>query len=61
MVIQCCVCKKVRNGSAWAKTTVSDSHECDVSHGYCPVCAKKAFAEIKEDYASRRTEESVKV
>ncbi len=47
MKVQCCVCKKVRVGTKW----VSQSDPVDVpdlvSHGYCPVCAEHAFAEIR--------------
>jgi len=46
MVVQCCVCKKVRTGHGWiSEKTLRELKE-SISHGYCPKCAAKAFKEI---------------
>lgn len=48
MIVQCCVCKKVRDQGEWIapdKTAAPNVNE--LSHGYCPVCAAKAFDEIR--------------
>lgn len=47
MTIQCCVCKKVRREERWTRATQKELRDEAVSHGYCPSCAKKAFAEIR--------------
>jgi len=47
MVIQCCVCKKVRVDGHWTRKVPEPLNE-PVSHGYCPRCAEAAFAEIRE-------------
>jgi hypothetical protein len=54
MMIQCCVCGRVRHGGAW----VVDPKACQygaerVSHGYCPACAEEAFEALRE-YSKNR-------
>ena len=53
MVVQCCVCKKVRRQSgewaAFAPPTPSET-----SHGYCPRCAEIALAEIRRRHQACR-------
>jgi hypothetical protein len=52
MVVQCCQCKKVKvSGTNVARPSWVDNRRVEfdpreVSHGYCPSCARKAFAEI---------------
>ncbi len=46
MVVQCCVCQKIRLNGTWLDRELPCSPE-DVSHGYCPECAAEAFAEIR--------------
>ena len=47
MIVQCCVCEKVRKENQWFVTAKPvDPHETAVSHGYCPACADKAFGEL---------------
>jgi hypothetical protein len=53
MVVQCCLCRRVRNGKQWVEPTPTDLVDEHVSHGYCPVCAAKAFAEIQDLLASK--------
>jgi len=45
MIVQCCVCGKVRReDGAWDP---ADQHPSEkISHGYCPDCAREAFANI---------------
>ncbi|MCP4642653.1 MAG: hypothetical protein GY851_19565 [bacterium] len=52
MIVQCCVCKKVRQrDESWRALEQALPDKAAVSHGYCPVCAAKAFDEIA-DYVS---------
>lgn len=47
MIVQCCVCEKVREDGRWfvlAKPV--DPHETAISHGYCPSCADEAFGAL---------------
>lgn len=46
MVVQCCVCKRIRNGAEWGSANLRVLAE-EVSHGYCPECANKAFEAIR--------------
>lgn len=46
MTVQCCSCKKIRKGSRWVMTMAPESQMC-ISHGYCPTCAARVFAEIR--------------
>ena len=47
MRVQCCVCKKLREGHQWVEPDVPIRPDEDVSHGYCPICAAHAFAQIR--------------
>ena len=47
MEVQCCVCKKIRNGDRWVSVQKKDLPSRSISHGYCPKCADAAFAEIR--------------
>ncbi len=46
MVIQCCVCAKIRNGARWETPESTLSPKSPVTSSYCPVCADEARAEI---------------
>lgn len=47
MIVQCCVCEKVRKENQWfVQSKPVDPHETAVSHGYCPSCADEAFGEL---------------
>ena len=46
MKVQCCVCKKVREGGQWDYPAQALPSELEVSHGYCPECAAEAFAQL---------------
>ena len=48
MIIQCCLCRQVRSGKEWVVPEASDLTDPHVSHGYCPACAARAFAEIRQ-------------
>jgi hypothetical protein len=54
MDIQCCVCKKVKHGDAWHTVAHPEVVAAHASHGYCPVCAADAFAEIEQIAAARK-------
>jgi len=47
MIVQCCICKHVRKGKQWVEADPIDLACEHISHGYCPVCAAKAYAEIR--------------
>lgn len=53
MVVQCCVCHKVRENGKWLKPSEAPNPEL-CSHGYCPVCAAEAFAEVERWIAQER-------
>ena len=46
MITQCCVCRKIRKGTQWDASKPEELLGHDISHGYCPVCALNALAEI---------------
>jgi len=46
MVVQCCVCKKVRQtDGSWTEQSVEGRR--DISHGYCPDCFDLHFPEME--------------
>lgn len=47
MLIQCCVCKKIRQEGRWVPDGKPVEDAGRVSHGYCPACAARAFEEIR--------------
>ena len=48
MTVQCCVCRKIRVGKdRWVLGEIPAEDRMNVSHGYCPACAAKAFAEVR--------------
>jgi len=47
MVVQCCACLRVRDSEGWRSLEKPRIIEKNASHGYCPRCAEKAFAEIR--------------
>lgn len=49
MTVQCCVCKRVREGKAWYVTNLPERALGPVSHGYCPVCAARAYEELRAE------------
>ena len=44
MEVQCCMCRKFRNGNEWTEGAPNDAAK--VSHGYCPECAARMMHEI---------------
>lgn len=48
MVVQCCVCKKVRMEGVWRAADPTSQRPDEMSHGYCPSCADDAFREVRE-------------
>lgn len=54
MDVQCCVSKKLRQGNRWIAVAPSDLNYSSISHGYCPKCAAKAFAEIRRTAGFRK-------
>lgn len=53
MVVQCCVCKSIRENGAWHKPSRIERLLRGASHGYCPECASLAYAEIRALHAAK--------
>ncbi len=54
MTVVCCVCNRVKRGSAWVVETPDEDHL--ASHGYCPRCAATARLEIHRALLRRKLE-----
>lgn len=52
LVQQCCICKRYKfDGGRWDFPTLqwlNDHEQAKVSHGYCPVCAKREAESLRE-------------
>ena len=59
MTVQCCLCKRVRKQQHWVDPEIDMVDMADTSHGYCPKCAAKAFAEIRA-YAAQKCQDTRK-
>ena len=59
MTVQCCMCKRVREQQRWVDPGFNTVDITDISHGYCPVCAAKAFAEIRA-YSAQKCQDTRK-
>lgn len=48
MLIQCCVCKRIRRDEIWVDSHWVDlTRENHMSHGYCPACAEAAYSNFR--------------
>lgn len=54
MITQCCACRKVRQGEHWVEQTQALPSGEQVSHGYCPVCARDAYRAANLEYDDRK-------
>lgn len=46
MMIQCCVCQKIRQpNKSWIEQSTEGE---EVSHTYCPLCLQQAMADVKD-------------
>lgn len=61
MLVQCCVCNKVRDGGRWKAPPDVDLRGREISHGYCPSCAAKVFAEIRHRHRDEEEAEEARV
>lgn len=52
MIVQCCVCHRVREGKEWNRIAPSDHV---VSHSYCPECYTETKCQILAASAAVRT------
>ena len=59
MIIQCCMCDRVRKNDKWTALRAPMKDKYSVSHGYCPECAEKAFAKIREMGIEKETTRNV--
>jgi hypothetical protein len=48
VVIQCCVCLRVRQGNRWTSVAKPYKVMRRASHTYCPRCMKESFGSIKK-------------
>lgn len=46
IILQCCVCERVKSGEGWVHVAIASDAPGSVSHGYCPVCFEMAMASI---------------
>ncbi len=46
MMIQCCVCGKIKDGGRWTMPDAFGADKATISHGYCPLCFNNALNEI---------------
>lgn len=61
MLVQCCVCNKMRDRGRWKDPPDVERGEQEVSHGYCPSCAAKVFAEIRNRHQEDEEPERARV
>ncbi len=54
MDIACCICKKVKRDGRWQEVETFEARP--ESHGYCPECAAKLFAEIERRWPEEPSE-----
>lgn len=56
MIVQCCVCKKIRIDQSWRMPRGHFLPSEHISHGYCPECASQAYAKLRQeaDHISKR-------
>ena len=47
MIVQCCVCRKIRLNEIWLKVDSATICNKVISHGYCPSCFNAALIEIE--------------
>jgi len=45
MIVQCCICQRVRDGEAWRPADPAELKGNNISHGYCPDCEDKYRAD----------------
>jgi len=57
MTIQCCVCKKIKDGEKWK----TDGHggRSDASHTYCPRCFEKSMTALRAEQRRSRLARTV--
>jgi len=54
VIIQCCVCLKVREGDRWIVVEEPYTVMQHASHTYCPLCKKASFGSLQELLAHKR-------
>ncbi len=48
VIIQCCVCLRVRQGNKWTSVAKPYKVMRHASHTYCPKCMKESFGSLKK-------------
>ncbi|GEM_PF-2519276 len=49
MIVQCCVCGKIRHDARWIIPTHQQLKNEQISHTYCPLCAHKTITEYRKN------------
>ncbi|MGC8737126.1 MAG: hypothetical protein ACP5UA_00605 [Candidatus Hydrogenedens sp.] len=52
MIVQCCVCRKIRHDAEWIIPTRYQLMNQQISHTYCPACAHKTITEYRKTHAT---------
>lgn len=47
MTVQCCVCKRKREGEEWIKSSLQPDP--NASHTYCPACLHEAMDTMRRE------------
>lgn len=47
IIMKCCVCKRIKTDRGWQYRFVPVETGEFFSHGYCPVCYKKALSQLE--------------
>ena len=54
MIVQCCVCQKLREDGVWVRKVVPPEEVKTISHTYCPSCLEETQRQLREELAKRR-------
>ncbi|HOQ31709.1 MAG TPA: hypothetical protein PLA12_04250 [Candidatus Hydrogenedens sp.] len=52
MIVQCCVCGKIRHDARWMIPTRHQLKDQQISHIYCPACAHKTISEYRKNHST---------
>ncbi len=48
MIVQCCVCGRIRRDAQWTIPSRHQLQNQQISHTYCPICAHKTLLEYRK-------------
>lgn len=49
IIMKCCVCQRVKTDRGWDYQFIALDDSDVFSHGYCPVCYKKAIQDLESE------------